>query len=94
VTNVFLLYALIKLVDVLAIQPIALGGGKELHPALLVGSIIVGGQVLGLAGMIIAVPITTILQKITILLLERRRYSRRLVGSRLEDPAPVQTYVC
>jgi predicted PurR-regulated permease PerM len=94
VTNVFLLYAIIKLVDVVAIQPIALGGGKELHPALLVGSIIVGGQSLGLIGMIIAVPATTIIQRVAILLLERRRYSRRLVASRLENDLPVPTYVC
>jgi putative permease len=92
-TNVLLLYAFIKLVDVVAIQPIALGGGKELHPALLVGSIIVGGQALGLAGMILAVPVTTIMQKIAILLLERRRYSSRVTASRLAD-GPVQTYVC
>jgi predicted PurR-regulated permease PerM len=92
-TNVFLLYAFIKLVDVVVIQPIALGGGKELHPALLVGSIIIGGQALGLAGMILAVPVTTIMQKIAILLLERRRYSSPLTASRLADD-PVQTYVC
>jgi predicted PurR-regulated permease PerM len=93
-TSVLLLYAFIKLVDVVAIQPMALGGGKELHPALLVGSILVGGQSLGLMGMIIAVPATTIIQKVAILLLERRRYSRRLAASRLQNDAPVQTYVC
>jgi predicted PurR-regulated permease PerM len=93
-TNVLLLYAFIKLVDVVAIQPIALGGGKELHPALLVGSIIVGGQSFGIIGMIIAVPAITIIQKIALLLLERRRYSPRLVASRLENDLPVQPYVC
>jgi predicted PurR-regulated permease PerM len=93
-TNVLLLYAFIKLVDVVAIQPMALGGGKELHPALLVGSILVGGQSLGLLGMIIAVPATTIIQKTAILLLERRRYGRRLAASRLQNDVPVQTYVC
>jgi predicted PurR-regulated permease PerM len=93
-TNVLLLYAFIKLVDVVAIQPMALGGGKELHPALLVGSILVGGQSLGLLGMIIAVPATTIIQKVAILLLERRRYARRLAASRLQNDMPVQTYVC
>jgi hypothetical protein len=44
--------------------------------------------------MIIAVPATTIIQKVAILLLERRRYSRRLAASRLQNDAPVQTYVC
>jgi hypothetical protein len=44
--------------------------------------------------MIIAVPVTTILQKVALLLLERRRYSRRLVAAHFETPAPVQTYVC
>jgi predicted PurR-regulated permease PerM len=93
-TNVLLLYAFIKLVDVVAIQPIALGGGKELHPALLVGSIIVGGQSFGIIGMIIAVPAITIIQKIALLLLERRRYSPRLVASRLENDVAVQPYIC
>jgi predicted PurR-regulated permease PerM len=94
VANVFLLYAAIKIIDVVAIQPIALGGGKELHPALLVGSILVGGQALGLIGMIVAVPVTTIMQKIALLLLDRRRYSRRLVAARSETEARIPAYVC
>ena len=93
-TNVFLLYAFIKLVDLVAVQPLTLSGGKELHPALLVGSIIVGGQAFGLIGMIVAVPTVTILQKIVMLWVESQGHPRRLAPARSSHELPVQPYVC
>lgn len=94
VASVLLLYAGIKLVDLVALQPLTLSGGKELHPALLVGSIIVGGQAFGLTGMIVAVPTVTIFQKIFMLLLERQHYPRRLATARASGELPVPPYVC
>jgi predicted PurR-regulated permease PerM len=75
IAKVVVLYLVLKLLDILAIQPLAVGREKELHPMLLIASIIVGGHALGIIGMIIAVPTVTIIQRVVRLLYERRRYS-------------------
>jgi predicted PurR-regulated permease PerM len=74
VINVLLLYITIKLLDDLLIQPLAIGKTLSLHPMLLVISIVTGEKLFGVIGMILAVPIVTISQKIiTIFFLERRK---------------------
>jgi predicted PurR-regulated permease PerM len=75
IAKVVALYLVLKLLDIFAIQPLAVGREKELHPMLLIASIIVGGHALGIVGMIIAVPTITIIQRVVRLLYERRRYS-------------------
>jgi predicted PurR-regulated permease PerM len=75
IAKVVVLYLVLKLLDIFAIQPLAVGREKELHPMLLIASIIVGGHALGIVGMIIAVPTITIIQRVARLLYERRRYS-------------------
>jgi predicted PurR-regulated permease PerM len=75
IVKVVVLYLALKLLDIFAIQPLAVGREKELHPVLLIASIIVGGHALGIVGMIIAVPTVTILQRVVRLLFERRHYS-------------------
>jgi predicted PurR-regulated permease PerM len=94
VAQVTVLYLTVKLLDLVAIQPLAVGKGNNLHPVLLIASIIVGGHALGIIGMIIAVPTITILQRIAQLLLERRRYPTQLLDSHSDGTAPVQSYVC
>ena len=94
VTQVVILYLSLKLLDVVAIQPLAVGKGNDLHPVLLIASIIVGEHALGIVGMIIAVPTITILQKITNLLLERRRYSSRMLDFRPKSDVQLQPFVC
>jgi predicted PurR-regulated permease PerM len=94
IAQVAILYLSIKLLDVLAIQPLAVGKGNDLHPVLLIASVIVGGHALGIIGMVIAVPTITILQKIAKLLLGRRRYPAPVMDSRLNSNVPVQSYVC
>jgi predicted PurR-regulated permease PerM len=94
IAQVVVLYLSLKLLDFLAIQPLVVGRGNNLHPVLLIASIIVGESALGIVGMIIAVPTITILQKIGSLLLERRRYfSAPAPDSRLNNVS-AQTYVC
>jgi putative permease len=93
-TQIFLLYLSIKLFDVVVIQPIALGRSNHLHPALLIASIIVGGYTLGIMGMVISVPLVTILQETVRLLLEHRRYSAKMADSRLDKDVWTQPYVC
>lgn len=74
VINVLLLYITIKLIDDLLIQPLTIGRTLSLHPMLLVITIVTGEKLFGVIGMILAVPIVTIAQKIiTIFVLDRRR---------------------
>jgi len=92
--QVFGLYLSLKFLDILVIQPMAVGRGKDLHPALLIASVIVGGHALGIIGMVIAVPTITILQRIVRLLLERRRYSAQAADYSVDKDVRIQPYVC
>ncbi len=94
IAQVVILYVSLKLLDVVAIQPLAVGKGNNLHPVLLITSVIVGGHALGIIGMVIAVPTITILQRIAKLLLERRRYPTHVLDSLPNSNVPVQSYVC
>jgi predicted PurR-regulated permease PerM len=92
--KVLLLYLGIKFCDIMFISPITVGGSVHLHPILLVASLLIGGHVFGLIGMIVAVPTVTTLQEVTRLLLEHRR--RRAGHSATHRPraVPLQAYVC
>jgi predicted PurR-regulated permease PerM len=92
--QVLVLYFSLKLVDFFVIQPWVIGKGNNLHPVLLIASIIVGGHALGIIGMVIAVPTITILQRIASLLLERRRHSNSTPADHLDRSIQLQTYVC
>ncbi|MCL5022034.1 MAG: AI-2E family transporter [Nitrospirae bacterium] len=73
VLNVVLLYVCIKLVDDLFLQPLLIGKSVELHPMLLVITIIIGENLFGIIGMILGVPVVTAAQKTAGILLEHRR---------------------
>jgi predicted PurR-regulated permease PerM len=93
--KVLTFYLGLKLINFLVIQPNTMRGGKELHPVLFIASIIVGGHLLGIIGMIIAVPIFTIGQESAGLLLERRRsHVPRPIPDDSPKTAPGQVYVC
>jgi putative permease len=77
IVRVVLLFLVIKVVDDTVIQPFTIGGSVHLHPALLLGSVVVGNHALGVLGMIVAVPVATVLQETTRLLLEHRRVLAR-----------------
>jgi predicted PurR-regulated permease PerM len=94
IAQVFLLYAFIKLLDIVVIQPLAVGRGKELHPVLLIASIVVGGHALGIVGMIVAVPTVTITQRIVKLLFERRRYATSAFAAPPHAGVQIPPYVC
>ncbi len=94
IAQVAILYLFVKLLDLIAIQPLAVGKGNDLHPVLLIASIIVGGHAWGIVGMVIAVPMITILQRIASLLLERPRYSIHVLDSYPNGGAQSQRYVC
>ena len=67
----------VKVLDDTIIQPFTIGRSVHLHPALLLGSVVVGSHALGVLGMIIAVPVATVLQETARLLLEHRRVLAR-----------------
>jgi predicted PurR-regulated permease PerM len=75
--RVVLLFLVIKVLDDTIIQPFTIGLSVHLHPALLLGSVVVGNHALGVLGMIIAVPVATVLQETARLLLEHRRMLAR-----------------
>jgi len=83
VVRVMVLFLAIKVLDDTVIQPLTIGRSVHLHPALLLGSVVVGNHALGVLGMIIAVPVATVLQETVRLLLEHRRVlARRRLPSR------------
>lgn len=77
VGRVALLFLVVKVLDDTIIQPFTIGRSVHLHPALLLGSVVVGSHALGVLGMIIAVPVATVLQETVRLLLEHRRVLAR-----------------
>ena len=77
VVRVMVLFLAIKVLDDTVIQPLTIGRSVHLHPALLLGSVVVGNHALGVLGMIIAVPVATVLQETVRLLLEHRRVLAR-----------------
>ena len=77
VGRVVVLFLVIKVLDDTLVQPLTIGRSVHLHPALLLGSVVVGNHALGVFGMIIAVPVATVMQETARLLLEHRRVLAR-----------------
>ena len=75
--RVVLVFLVIKVLDDTIIQPFTIGRSVHLHPALLLGSVVVGSHALGVLGMIVAVPVATVLQETVRLVLEHRRVLAR-----------------
>ena len=94
IAKVIALYLVLKILDIFAIQPLAVGREKELHPMLLIASIIVGGHALGIVGMVIAVPAVTIIQRVARLLYERRRYSDPSISPQGNSGVQIPPFVC
>lgn len=92
--NVLLLYLFIKVLDDVVIQAATIGRSVHLHPILLLGSVITGGHAFGLIGMILAVPAVTVLQEVTKLMLERRRYHAGIPAPQPGKGVHTQPYAC
>jgi len=75
--RVVLLFLAIKVLDDTIIQPFTIGRSVHLHPALLLSSVVVGNHALGVLGMVVAIPVATVLQETARLLLEYRRVLAR-----------------
>lgn len=57
-------FAVIQLIDNVFISPLVVAKSVNLHPLLVVVVVLIGGQLLGILGMLIAVPVTSILNVI------------------------------
>lgn len=90
---ILVLFLVIKVVDDTVIQPLTIGRSVHLHPVLLLASVVAGGQALGILGMVIAVPVATVLQETIRLWLEHRR---ALAGhiTEIGEPPAASYFVC
>ena len=91
--SVLAFYLSLKLVNFVVIQPKIVGGEQNLHPVLFIASVIAGGHIMGVIGMIIAVPLVTIFQESVRLVLERRRYFTSTATAPAAD-VQIQPYIC
>jgi predicted PurR-regulated permease PerM len=86
--RVVALFLVLKALDDSVIQPLTIGRNLHLHPMLLLASVVAGNQAFGILGMILAVPVVTVLQETVRLLLEHRRV---LAGHALPPDEPPRT---
>jgi predicted PurR-regulated permease PerM len=73
ILNMILLYIAIRVIDDLVIQHVTIGKIIRLHPMLLVITIMSGYMLFGLAGITVAVPVISIIQKVLSIIIEDRK---------------------
>jgi hypothetical protein len=56
-------YVIIRILDDLVVAAVTIGGSVHMHPMLVMVSILVGEQTLGLLGMVAAVPLVTVVKE-------------------------------
>ena len=59
---IIILTAVVRLIDDLILQPLCFGKSLDMHPVAVVLTLIIGHQLMGVAGMIISIPVATILR--------------------------------
>ena len=57
-----ILTAIVRLIDDLALQPLCFGKSLDMHPVAVVLTLLIGHQLMGVSGMVISIPIATILR--------------------------------
>ena len=62
VGQVLVIFVIIQLIDNILIQPIVLAKSVDLHPLTVLFVVLAGGELMGLLGMLIAVPMTGIIK--------------------------------
>ncbi len=68
VPSIIMAFAVIKIIDDVIVQPLVVSKSVELHPVVVILAIVAGGNLGGIFGMIIAVPLTSII-KVTVSIL-------------------------
>jgi putative permease len=56
------LYLLTRIIDDIILQPLCFGKSLDMHPVAIVVTLIIGHQLMGVSGMVISIPIATILR--------------------------------
>lgn len=87
-------YVIIRVLDDLVVAAVTIGGSVHMHPMLVLVSILVGEQTLGLLGMVAAVPLVTVVKESARLLLEHRRNLARPHVPTVGRAGRVPQYVC
>ena len=87
-------YVIIRVLDDLVVVAVTIGGSVRMHPMLVMVSILVGEQTLGLLGMVVAVPVVTVVKESARLLLEHRRNLARPHVPTVGRAGRVPQYVC
>ncbi|MEM1056019.1 MAG: AI-2E family transporter [Bacteroidota bacterium] len=65
-TGVFVLFVFLQILENAALQPWITGKNVSLHPALVLGAILVGGKVGGVLGMALAVPAAAVIKVVVV----------------------------
>ena len=87
-------YVVIRVLDDLVVAAVTIGGSVHMHPMLVLVSILVGEQTLGLLGMVAAVPVVTVVKETARLLLEHRRNLARPHVPTAGRAGRIPQYVC
>jgi predicted PurR-regulated permease PerM len=87
-------YVIIRILDDLVVAAVTIGGSVHMHPMLVMVSILVGEQTLGLLGMVAAVPVVTVVKECARLLLEHRRNLARPHVPAAGRAGRIPQYVC
>ena len=87
-------YVVIRILDDLVVAAVTIGGSVHMHPMLVLVSILVGEQTLGLLGMVAAVPLVTVVKESARLLLEHRRNLARPHAPTVGRAGRIPQYVC
>jgi predicted PurR-regulated permease PerM len=74
-------YALIQTLEGLFLTPRIVGQSVGIHPVAVIVGLLIGGDLLGFLGLIVAVPVTAIIQVFVVELLETYRSSALYSGS-------------
>jgi predicted PurR-regulated permease PerM len=69
---VFTLFVVIRLIDDVVIVPLTIGRSVHLHPLFVIVSIVIGEHALGVLGMVLAVPVVTVIKEVVRLLVEHQ----------------------
>jgi predicted PurR-regulated permease PerM len=64
--GIFLLFAIVRLIDDFVLTPFLVGGSVRLHPVAVLFSILAGYHVAGFLGLVFAVPIAAIVKVIVV----------------------------
>jgi predicted PurR-regulated permease PerM len=73
VGSVALVYVVSQTLDMMLINPLVLGKSVELHPLIIVLSLLIGVEFLGIIGMVLAVPFSSILKVVFVQLYQSQR---------------------